>query len=103
MAGVARLLHWGLGAACCLGLLLATDRRALAYVDPGSGLLALQSLAAALTAAGYFLRRQIARVFRRNDRWGHAAPTAPVAPARVAVPRVALRMSSDNKETRNAA
>jgi len=50
----------------CFCLLLATERRALAYVDPGSGLLALQSLAAAGTAFGYFMRRRIMALFGKK-------------------------------------
>ena len=48
----------------CFCLLIATERRALAYyVDPGSGLLALQSAASALAAVGYFMRRKIRAFF----------------------------------------
>lgn len=49
-----------------LCLLLATERRAMAYVDPGSGLLALQSLASALAAVGFCLRRRIISLFSRK-------------------------------------
>lgn len=47
-------------------LLMAMERRALAYVDPGSGLLALQSFASVMAAAGFFLRRRIMGLFKRN-------------------------------------
>jgi hypothetical protein len=43
----------------CFCLLVATDRRALASVDPTSGLLALQTLASAMAAVGYFMQRRI--------------------------------------------
>jgi hypothetical protein len=42
----------------------------LAYIDPGSGSLAIQALIAALVAAPFVLRNQIGRVvakFRRSD------------------------------------
>jgi hypothetical protein len=45
---------------------VATDRRAYAYVDPSSGLLALHSAAAGFAAIGYFLRRRIAGLFGRD-------------------------------------
>ena len=48
-------------------VLVATDRRAWGYVDPGTGLLALQSFASMLAAAGYFLRRRIKALFTRKE------------------------------------
>jgi hypothetical protein len=51
----------------CFCLLIATERRALAYyVDPGSGLLALQSAASALAAIGFFMRRKIRALFSKK-------------------------------------
>ena len=50
----------------CLCLLLATERRALAYVDPGTGLLALQSIASAMAAAAFFLRKRIIGLFTKK-------------------------------------
>ena len=49
-----------------LGLMLASERRAMAYVDPGSGLLAIQSIGSMMAAAGFFLRRRIMRVFSKK-------------------------------------
>jgi hypothetical protein len=63
--------------------LLATDLRAWGYVDPGSGLFALQSFASVLAAAGYILRRRIATLFKRkrsvrpSSSLTHAAATSP--------------------------
>jgi hypothetical protein len=37
----------------------------LAYIDPGSGSLLIQAMIAALVAAPFVLRQQIARVIRR--------------------------------------
>jgi hypothetical protein len=51
-------------ACCCLAL--GTERRALAYVDPGSGLLILQSVGSAAAAALYFMRRRISALFGGN-------------------------------------
>jgi len=46
--------------------MLATERRAMAYVDPGSGLLALQSIGSMLAAAAFFMRRRIMGLFNKK-------------------------------------
>jgi hypothetical protein len=46
-------------------LIIATSSQAFAYVDPGSGLLALQSAASVVAASAYFLRRRIRTLFVR--------------------------------------
>ncbi len=86
-----RFLSFSLAVLCCLFALLATEHRAYAYVDPGSGLLAIQSLASVAAAAGYFLRRRIAGFF------GGKKPVAEVveAPVQPAVIR--------SEDTRSAA
>jgi len=61
-----RLISSFLAVVACAFLLLATERRAMAYVDPGSGLLALQSIASMAAAAVFFLRRRIMKLFTRN-------------------------------------
>lgn len=61
-----RFLSLTLAIFCCLCMAVALERRAYAYVDPGSGLLALQSIAAGLAAAGYYMRRRIAALFGRG-------------------------------------
>ncbi|MGD0888089.1 MAG: hypothetical protein ABR889_02475 [Acidobacteriaceae bacterium] len=48
-------------------LLVATDRRAWGYVDPGSGLIALQTIASVGAAYVYFIRRRIRSFFARNN------------------------------------
>jgi len=48
-------------------MLIATERQAYAYVDPGSGLLALQGLASGMAATAYFLRRRIMNLFTRDS------------------------------------
>jgi hypothetical protein len=64
-------------------LLVATDRKAYGYVDPGTGLLALQSVASMAAAAGYFMRRRIKALFTgKNPLEEKKAPeraTRPVA------------------------
>ena len=65
-----RLLSFALGCVACVCILIATEQRAMAmYVDPGSGLLALQSAASVMAAAAFFLRRKIRGLFssRRKE------------------------------------
>lgn len=75
-----RTLSLALAVFCCLWFLVATERRAYAYVDPGSGLLALQSFAAGLAAAAYYMRRRIGAMFGRVKR--AAEPAEMANPAR---------------------
>lgn len=72
------LTSLSLTAICCLGLVLATEPQAHAYIDPGSGLLALQSAGAALAAVGYFLRRRIRAIFGKKAPETLAPAAAPV-------------------------
>lgn len=44
-------------------LVIATARPAWGYVDPGSGFLAVQTIASVAAAFGYFLRRRIRLMF----------------------------------------
>jgi hypothetical protein len=48
-------------------LAIATARPAYGYVDPGSGFLAVQTIASVGAAFGYFLRRRIRSLFSRKD------------------------------------
>ena len=50
----------------CLGLMLATERRAMAYIDPGQGLVFVQSIGAAFAASVYFLRGRILALFGKK-------------------------------------
>ncbi|HSY36674.1 MAG TPA: hypothetical protein VK814_13045 [Acidobacteriaceae bacterium] len=61
-----RLISVCLTIVCCACLMLATERRAMAYVDPGSGLLALQSIGSMLAAAAFFMRRRIMGLFSKK-------------------------------------
>ncbi len=55
--------------------LLASQGRAWGYVDPGSGLLALQGFATAMAGVTYYMRRRIRAFFsRKQDK-----PSSPVA------------------------
>jgi hypothetical protein len=59
-----RLLSFALGCVVCVCVLIATEQRAMAmYVDPGSGLLALQSAASVVAAAAFFLRKKLRAIF----------------------------------------
>jgi hypothetical protein len=49
-----------------LGVALLLERPAYAYADPGTGLLAIQAVGSALVAGGWYLRKKIAALFRRN-------------------------------------
>jgi hypothetical protein len=49
-----------------VGFFLATERRALAYADPGSSLLLLQAAGSILTATALYFRRKIFGLFRRR-------------------------------------
>jgi len=47
-------------------LLIGTERRAWGYVDPGSGLIALQTFFSVVAAYAYFIRRRIRAFFQRK-------------------------------------
>jgi hypothetical protein len=63
----------------CLCLALATERHALAYIDPGTGFVALQSFFAGLAAFGYFMRRRIGGLFGRKPAEEVVMPNVNVA------------------------
>ena len=67
-----------------VGFFVATERPALAYVDPGSGLLALQTAASVVAGFAFFLRRRIRALFGRTP---------------VDSSTVSFREASDPKET----
>ncbi len=58
-----RLISISLAIFTSFCLLVATERRAWGYVDPGTGLLALQSITSVMAAFGYLLRRRIKALF----------------------------------------
>lgn len=63
-----RFLSFSFSLFIAVCLLIASERQAWGYVDPGSGLLAMQSIASVLAAAGFFLRRQIRALFHRGEK-----------------------------------
>lgn len=69
-----RVMPVVLSVVTCICVLVACERRAMAYVDPGSGLLALQSIASMFAAAVFFLRRRILGIFTREK--GHAVTSS---------------------------
>ena len=48
-------------------LVVASERRAWGYVDPGSGLIALQGIASVAAAYAYYIRRRIRTFFSRKN------------------------------------
>ncbi len=52
-----RLVRWMWCAALAVALVLATEPRAYAYTDPGSGALLWQALVAAFVGAGFYFRK----------------------------------------------
>ena len=62
-----RLLSVSLGIFITLCLLVGTESRAWGYVDPGSGLIALQTLASVAAAYAYVIRRRLRAFFTRTE------------------------------------
>jgi hypothetical protein len=62
-----RILSVSLGIFVTLCLLVGSERRAWGYVDPGSGLVALQTIASVAAAYAYIVRRRIRGWFSRKD------------------------------------
>jgi hypothetical protein len=56
---------------------VGTERRAWGYVDPGSGLIALQTCASVVAAYVYYIRRRILAFFQRRK--NEPAAVIPVA------------------------
>ncbi len=50
-----------------LGALMFFQQSALAYTDPGTGLLAIQAAGSALVAAGWVLRKKVSSLFHRRS------------------------------------
>ena len=49
-----------------LCMIVGSERRAWGYVDPGSGLIALQTIASVMAAYAYMVRRRIMAFFARK-------------------------------------
>jgi len=61
------------------GAFLLFERRAYAYADPGTGLLAIQAVGSALIATGWYLRRKIYGLLHRGSA-AKPGPESPVIP-----------------------
>lgn len=62
-----RLTIFSLGIFTGLCLILALEGRAWGYVDPGSGLVALQTMASVGAACGWFMRKRLQSLFGAKD------------------------------------
>jgi hypothetical protein len=58
-----RFLSFSLAVVTGFFMLVATSKNAYGYVDPGSGLLALQTFASVMAACGFFLRKRFKGLF----------------------------------------
>jgi hypothetical protein len=71
-----RLLSVSLAIFVTLCLIVGTERRAWGYVDPGSGLIALQTIASVAAAYAYVVRRRIRAWFTRKEKKSAGLPVA---------------------------
>jgi hypothetical protein len=67
-------------------MIVASERRAWGYIDPGSGLIALQTIASVVAAWAYMVRRRIRAFFTRKK---EKAPAVLPVPAETADTREA--------------
>lgn len=58
-----RFISLSLAAFITICMIVGTERRAFAYVDPGTGLIALQTIASVIAAYTYMVRRKILAFF----------------------------------------
>jgi hypothetical protein len=63
-----RLISFSLAVFITLCMIVGSERRAWGYVDPGTGLIALQTLASVLAAYAYYVRRKIMAFFARKKK-----------------------------------
>ena len=61
-----RFISFSLAIFITLCMIVGTERRAWGYVDPGSGLIALQTIASVVAAYAYIIRRRIRAFFERK-------------------------------------
>jgi hypothetical protein len=71
-----RLISFSLGILIALCMIVGSERRAWGYVDPGSGLIALQTIASVAAAYAYFVRRKIQAFFTRKKEPSAVLPVA---------------------------
>jgi len=74
-----RLISLSLAVLITLCMIVASERRAWGYVDPGSGLIALQTIASVIAAWAYMVRRRIRAFFTRKKDPPAVLPVAPKA------------------------
>jgi len=90
-----RVISLSLSLLTCIGLMLATERRAMAYINPGDGMLFVQSIGAAIAASAYFLRSRILALFGKKKAMSSAplpvTSARPVAVQPVAIPKGNVR------------
>jgi hypothetical protein len=72
-----RLVSFSFAIFITLCMIVGSERRAWGYVDPGSGLIALQTIASVMAAYAYYVRRRIRAFFSRKK--GDPTVVLPVA------------------------
>lgn len=75
------LISFSLAAFIVFCMLVATDRRAWGYVDPGTGLIALQTAASVVAAYAFIIRRRIRTFFAGKEAGKKEQPTAALSDA----------------------
>jgi hypothetical protein len=71
-----RVISISLGIFITLCMIVGSERRAWGYVDPGSGLIALQGIASVAAAYAYYIRRRIRAYFSRKKEPAIVLPVA---------------------------
>ena len=71
-----RFASVSLGILMTLCLIVGTERRAWGYVDPGSGLVALQGIASVAAAYLFVIRRRVRGWFARKEKASNPLPVA---------------------------
>lgn len=71
-----RVISISLGIFITLCVIVGSERRAWGYVDPGSGLIALQGIASVAAAYAYYIRRRIRAYFSRKKEPAIVLPVA---------------------------
>jgi hypothetical protein len=71
-----RFFSVSLGICITLLMVVGSERRAWGYVDPGSGLIAIQGIASVAAAYVYMVRKRIVAFFARKKQDRTALPVA---------------------------
>lgn len=72
-----RIISSSLSVLIALCMIVASERRAWGYVDPGTGFIALQTIASVVAAYAYMIRRRIRTFFSRKKDPVVLLPPAP--------------------------